>query len=287
MQKDHPKNKHCSFFVFYIKEDMQKNTNEDMSPQYKYRHNCRDAILVMLLGASHPKGAGGAFFCMCESNSEAHAPLSERRRASGSHLHTIEVQCTAMDLIFFGIQGSGKGTQAKKLAYERNYDIFEAGGELRKIAASGTELGKTVKSYIDVGKLVPHEIIMNVVEDSISKRNPDQKILFDGIPRDLDQMRDFNSIMEKLGRSFCCIHITLSEEDAIQRILKRAETEGRADDASEDTIRKRMDTFLNKTMLVIKEYEKQKKVYEVDGHGTIDNIYGRIIDACDRIAEIT
>ena len=190
-----------------------------------------------------------------------------------------------MDLIFFGIQGSGKGTQAKKLAAEHDYDIFEAGGELRAIASSGTELGETVKSYIDVGKLVPHEIIMNVVEEAISKRSPDQKIIFDGIPRDIDQMRDFNSVMEKLGRSFCCIHITLSEEEAVQRILKRAEKEGRADDASEETIRKRMGTFLEKTMLVIKEYENQNKVYDVDGQGTIDEIYERIIVTYDQIKQ--
>src|SRR6185295_10510811 len=99
-----------------------------------------------------------------------------------------------MDLVFFGIQGSGKGTQAKKLAAEFGYDIFEAGGELRKIAASGSELGKTVKNYIDEGHLVPHEIIMEVVKEAIGKRPKDQKILFDGIPRDDNQMRDFDAI---------------------------------------------------------------------------------------------
>ena len=73
-----------------------------------------------------------------------------------------------MDLVFFGIQGSGKGTQAKKLAAEFGYDIFEAGGELRKIAASGSELGHLVKSTIDQGHLVPHEIIMQVVKEAIA-----------------------------------------------------------------------------------------------------------------------
>ena len=190
-----------------------------------------------------------------------------------------------MDLVFFGIQGSGKGTQAKMLSADQNYDIFEAGGELRKIAASGTELGETVKSYMHVGELVPHEIIMNVVEEAISNRSPDQKIIFDGIPRDLDQMQDFNSIMEKLGRSFCCVHITLGEEEAVRRILKRAETEGRADDAKEETVRKRMSTFLDKTMLVIKEYERQNKVYDVDGQGTVEDIYKRIVSTCDQIEQ--
>src|SRR6185295_16910480 len=111
-----------------------------------------------------------------------------------------------MDLVLFGIQGSGKGTQAKKLAADFGYDIFEAGGELRKIAASGSELGKTVKSYIDQGHLVPHEIIMQVVDEAIRARPKTQKILFDGIPRDEAQMKDFDAIMKKAGRDVRCIH---------------------------------------------------------------------------------
>ena len=73
-----------------------------------------------------------------------------------------------MDLVLFGIQGSGKGTQAKRLATEKGYEIFEAGGALRKISASGTSLGEKVKSFIDVGKLVPHEIIMDVLKEAIA-----------------------------------------------------------------------------------------------------------------------
>lgn len=181
-----------------------------------------------------------------------------------------------MDLLIFGIQGSGKGTQAKKIAAEFGFDIFEAGGELRKIAASGTELGEKVKSFIDVGKLVPHEIIMDVVREAVAKRPQDQKILFDGIPRDENQQRDFDQVMEEAGREFKCLHITLDLEEAVQRILKRAETEGRADDASEETVRSRMGTFQNKTLPVIQKYEEQGKVTKVDGKGTIEEIYERI-----------
>ncbi len=183
-----------------------------------------------------------------------------------------------MDLIIFGIQGSGKGTQAKKIAAEFGFDIFEAGGELRKIAASGTELGEKVKSYIDVGKLVPHEIIMDVVREAIGKKPADQKILFDGIPRDEAQQNDFDKVMGEAGREFKCLHITLDLEEAVQRILKRAEIEGRADDASEETVRSRMGTFQNKTLPVIKRYEEQEKMTNVDGKGTIEEIYGRIKD---------
>ncbi len=178
-----------------------------------------------------------------------------------------------MDLVLFGIQGSGKGTQAKKLAAEFGYDIFEAGGELRKIAASGTDLGKTVKSYIDQGHLVPFAIIMEVVKTAILARPKDQKILFDGIPRDTDQQKSFDAIMSDAGREFRCIHLTLDPEEGVRRILGRAKTEGRADDANEEVIRRRMSTFTQKTLPVIRAYEKKGIVTEIDGQKDVDSVY--------------
>jgi len=186
-----------------------------------------------------------------------------------------------MDLILFGIQGSGKGTQAKKLAAEFGYDIFEAGGELRKIAASGSELGETVKSYIDAGKLVPFIIIMAVLEQAVKAKGKEQNILFDGIPRDEDQKNSFDQIMENLGRDFRCLHLTLDPEEGVQRILKRAAIEGRADDASEETIRKRMNTFVEKTMPVIQRYESIGKMTTVEGTGSAEEIYDNILSALD------
>jgi adenylate kinase len=178
-----------------------------------------------------------------------------------------------MDLVFFGIQGSGKGTQAKKLAAEFGYDIFEAGGELRKIAAIRSPLGATVKSFIDIGKLVPHEIIMQVVKEAIAARPKTAKILFDGIPRDENQMRDFDGIMRDAKREFRCIEFTLSQEEATNRILGRAKAEGRADDADLEIIKRRMDTFLTKTRPVIERYDAAKKLARISAEGTVEEIY--------------
>ena len=178
-----------------------------------------------------------------------------------------------MDLVLFGIQGSGKGTQARKLAEEFNYYIFEAGGELRKIAASGSDLGNTVKSYIDEGHLVPHEIIMQVVKEAILAQPKDQKILFDGIPRDEEQMQSFDIIMQEVERDFSCVNILLSEEDAIERIRGRAEKEGRADDADEEKVQRRINLFKEKTMPVIRKYSEEDKMVQIDGAGSIDEVY--------------
>lgn len=184
-----------------------------------------------------------------------------------------------MDIVLFGIQGSGKGTQARKLAEEFGYSIFEAGGELRSIAASSTELGKIVRSYVNEGNLVPHEIIMRVVYEAVLARAKDQRILFDGVPRDLDQMRDFDRIMRDAKRSFRCIHLQVNEEEAFQRLLRRSGMEKRTDDASTEKIRRRMDIFGEKTLPVIGAYRQRGNMISVDGDGTIDEVYGRLRDA--------
>ena len=181
-----------------------------------------------------------------------------------------------MDLVLFGIQGSGKGTQAKKLAEDFGYYIFEAGGELRKIKASGSELGETVKKYIDEGHLVPFEIIMQVVRQAISAQPADQKILFDGIPRDGEQMDAFNDIMDEVGREFQCVQIILDEEESLARIRGRAEEEGRADDADEEKVLRRIGIFKDNTMPVINFYKNEGKLKEIDGLGTMEEVYERL-----------
>lgn len=181
-----------------------------------------------------------------------------------------------MDLVLFGIQGSGKGTQAKKLAAAKGYEIFEAGAELRKIAASGSDLGTTVKEHIDAGHLVPHEIIMLVVKNAILGKSADTTIIFDGIPRDQNQMNDFNTIMADCGRDFRCVHFLLDTEKGVQRVAGRAKQEGRADDQDEATIRKRMATFMEKTMPVILAYKATGKVIEIDADRSVDEVYAEL-----------
>jgi adenylate kinase len=188
-----------------------------------------------------------------------------------------------MDLVLFGIQGSGKGTQAKMFARHAAFDIFEAGGELRKIASTESKLGNEVKSYIDQGKLVPHDIIMQVVKEAILSRPKTQRILFDGVPRDLDQMRDFDTIMKEVGRDFRAAHLLLDPEIGVSRILGRARTEGRADDADEAIIRRRMQTFQEKTMPVIDAYKKQGKLLEVDANGNVEEVFERLKNALSAV----
>ncbi|OGJ59305.1 hypothetical protein A2635_02060 [Candidatus Peribacteria bacterium RIFCSPHIGHO2_01_FULL_51_9] len=184
-----------------------------------------------------------------------------------------------MDIVLFGIQGSGKGTQARKLAEEFGYDIFEAGGELRSIAASSTELGGIVRSYVDEGNLVPHDIIMRIVREAVFARPSHQKILFDGVPRDLDQMRDFDRIMQDAKRPFRCVHLLVDENEAFQRLLHRSSMENRTDDGSTEKIQRRMRLFHEKTLPVIEAYRHGGNMVPINGDGSIDEVYPRLRDA--------
>jgi adenylate kinase len=188
-----------------------------------------------------------------------------------------------MDLVLFGIQGSGKGTQAKLLAERFGYQVFEMGAMLRQIATSGSELGKTIASFIDKGNLVPHEIIMQVLREGIDGRLPTDPILFDGVPRDLEQMEDFDAIMQEKGRDFWSINLIVPEEVILARLTKRALEQGRVDDANIEFINRRLGWFKEKTLAVIDIYRTQRKVLDVDGLGSVDEVFERMKRAVESV----
>ncbi len=191
-----------------------------------------------------------------------------------------------VDIVLFGIQGSGKGTQAKRLAEEFGYTIFEMGGELRKMIASGTELGKVVASYIDKGHHAPLEIVMQVLRDIVTSRPKDEKMLFDGIPRNLDQMMSFDTIMAEAGRPFRCLHLVIPRDVAVERIVGRAKEQGRADDADADAIRRRLDLFVEKTIPVIDHYASRGNMEAVDGYAGVDEVYARMRSVVEEWTEV-
>lgn len=178
-----------------------------------------------------------------------------------------------MDLSLFGIQGSGKGTYAKLLAAEFDMDIFGAGSQLRRVAAQDTETGRLVKKHTDAGDLVPMQVTMRIMDDWL-KAHAERKVIFDGIPRSLEQVGEFDKIVESSGRTMMGVHIVLSEDTAFDRIMKRAS--GRIDDATEGSIRRRLQIFRETTVPVIEFYRAQGLMVDVDGDGTIEEVYANI-----------
>lgn len=197
-----------------------------------------------------------------------------------------------MDLILFGMQGSGKGTQGKILASKFGLTIFEMGGAIREMIASGSELGHKIKSTVEAGQLVSDEIIMQVVEDFLSKQPADQAILFDGIPRTMPQAVGLLDLLSQHGRQAYGIHITLTPEEAVERLTKRricvncktvhpgfyegqqcSECGGalmtRSDDTNLESIQTRLESFQKETLPVIHLFKEKGALYEVNGEQDI------------------
>jgi adenylate kinase len=205
-----------------------------------------------------------------------------------------------MDLILFGMQGSGKGTQAKMIAEALSLEIFEAGAALRKLAQEDSDLAKKVKSIMEAGNLVPTEVIMEIIQDFIEKLDDGKSVLFDGIPRSQDQKVQLDEIMNSSGRNFTGVLIEITEEEALRRLTTRkicnsckavypafytkekcencnGELGTRKDDTP-DAIRVRLDTFQAKTMPVILEYEAEGKMLKVNGQQSMEEVNGAIMN---------
>ena len=199
-----------------------------------------------------------------------------------------------MDLVFFGMQGSGKGTQGKLIAQRHGLKVFETGAELRKLASEDSELGKKVKEIIEAGHLVSNEVVMEIIENFTDTIPEGKSVLFDGIPRKMEQKETFDALMNRIGREFTGVEIKISEETAMKRLTTRRicgsckevyaashETDNcekcngelitRADDNT-DSIKTRLEAFSNETLPVINKYKEEGKMLEVNGEGSIEEV---------------
>ncbi len=184
-----------------------------------------------------------------------------------------------MDFLLFGMQGSGKGTQAKLIAEHCNLMIFEAGAELRRLATEDSELARKVNAILQSGNLVPTEVVMEIVANFIDHLPEGQSVLFDGIPRSQDQQEQFDEIFKKKGRDFMGILIELNEEEAMERLLLR-----KRNDDTPEAIRVRINTFMEKTQPVIEHYKSMGKVLAVNGVQSVEEVNRDILKAIEPYA---
>jgi adenylate kinase len=211
-----------------------------------------------------------------------------------------------MDLVLFGRQGSGKGTQGKFLTERYGLMPFVTGDELRKLAATDSDLGRKVKSIIEAGHLVSNEIVMEIIENFMTNLEEGKAVLFDGIPRKLEQAKSFNALMEKLNRDYSGVIIEIGEEEAITRLTSRrmcakckaiypakydqpscaecgGDLEIRQDDANMDAIRTRLDAYENETVPSINLYREMDKIIEINGEQDIDQVKENVFAALDPV----
>jgi adenylate kinase len=179
-------------------------------------------------------------------------------------------------LLIMGPPGAGKGTQAVGLAQRIAGAHISTGDIFRENVANETELGKTAKQYMDAGKYVPDEVTNAMVRDRLTQPDAESFVL-DGYPRTADQVGELDVILDDLGAKLDAVLLLVVEdrEELVQRMIKRAETSGRADD-TEDVIRHRQDVYDQETAALVPIYRERGLLREVDGIGDIDEIARRI-----------
>lgn len=208
-----------------------------------------------------------------------------------------------MDILLFGMQGSGKGTQGKILAEKYALKVFDMGGALRQMIDSGSELGGRIKAIVSAGNLVDDDTIMQVVENFISKLAPHQPILFDGIPRTAKQSEKLMTLLQKTNRDAFAVLIKISEAEAIRRLTQRRICEkckgiyppsypseqcdhcgGRLvvrHDDNLESIQRRIENYKSETLPVIESFYARDHLIEVDGEQAIEKVTQEMIEKVD------
>ena len=190
-----------------------------------------------------------------------------------------------LNIVIFGAPGSGKGTQSDKII--EHYKLFHisTGDVLRDNIRRGTELGKTAKSYIDQGQLVPDELIIDILAQVLdeNKENAREGVIFDGFPRTIPQAEALEQLLADRGTKIdAVVGLEVPEEELIKRILLRGQMSGRADD-NEETARKRLEVYHNQTSPLKAYYEQQGKYRAINGLGSIDGIFDLIKAELDNV----
>ena len=185
---------------------------------------------------------------------------------------------TAMKhFLIFGPPGAGKGTQAAKLIERFGLRHVSTGDLLRREIAAGTALGLQAKSLIDKGELVPDKVVEGMIASELDQ-HPDVKgFIFDGFPRTTAQAEHLDAMLAARGQQVdAVLSLMIPDETVFERIRHRAEIENRVDDTKPEIIRNRIATYHGKTEPVI-SYYKGKGVYrEIDGLGSIDEVFDRV-----------
>jgi len=190
-----------------------------------------------------------------------------------------------INIALFGPPGAGKGTQSKKILEKYNLTYVSTGDMLREELQNNTPIGKKVKHLIERGELVPDDIIVQILENKIDKNLEGNGFLFDGFPRTVVQAYILEGLLMRMNTSLnCMVSLNVPRDTLIERMLDRAKKEGRADDKM-DVILHRLEEYDRKTTSVADFYKEMNKFYEIDGVGTVDEVFLRIEQVIQKVLE--
>ncbi|MCF7812140.1 nucleoside monophosphate kinase [Candidatus Gracilibacteria bacterium] len=178
------------------------------------------------------------------------------------------------DIVLFGAPGAGKGTQGEHLIEKFGYQKFEMGSMVRSAIKKETKVGKEAEKYLSKGLLVPDPLVEQILQEEAGDFFGEAPLLFDGFPRTESQREMLENLMKSQGRNFEVIALTAKdkedEEGLVLRIVERAKASGRTDDQNPETIRRRMEEFREKTLVLLENWKKdEKEIHEISAFGDI------------------
>jgi len=183
-----------------------------------------------------------------------------------------------MKVILIGPPGSGKGTQAKRLAAKLAVPHISTGDMLREMKELPTDLGREVKDVMDRGDLVDDELMVRLIEDRLSRGDTLGGFILDGFPRTMPQAEALDALLRELGRSLDVVFdLQVSDHQVlIERMVRRAAEEGRSDDTP-DAMKRRLELYDRETAPLIDYYRtRQANVVGLHADRTIDEVFQEI-----------
>lgn len=187
------------------------------------------------------------------------------------------------NLILFGPPGSGKGTQSERLIAKYGLKHLSTGDLLRSEIAAQTPLGLEAKSLMDKGQLVPDAVVIGMISSAVDANPHVQGFLFDGFPRTVAQAEALDKLLQlKNAEINVVLSLQVGEEELVKRLLNRGLTSGRSDDTNEEVIRARIVEYRNKTSVVADYYRNFDKVEDINGEGSVDDIFNALCASIDQ-----
>lgn len=191
-----------------------------------------------------------------------------------------------MRVVLLGAPGSGKGTQAERLKVHLQVPHVSTGDLLRAEVAAGSALGLEAREIMARGEFVSDAILLGMLEDRFSREDTAGGFILDGYPRNLTQADALDTMLERMGQPMdACVQLQVPTELLVERLAGRASAQGRADD-SPDAVRKRQQVYNEQTAPVIEFYRQRGTLSVVDGVGTLDEVFNRIVEAIAPVREV-
>ncbi len=189
-----------------------------------------------------------------------------------------------LNLVLFGPPGSGKGTQAEKIIAHYKLVHLSTGDMLRAEIAAGTKLGLEAKTLMDKGELVPDSVVIGMIENKLDANQSANGFVFDGFPRTVAQAEALDGLLAKHQAPIkAVLSLYVSEDELTKRILNRGRTSGRADDQNETIVKNRVVEYRTKTEPLAKYYEKQGKLKQIIGEGSVEQISALLFGEIDKV----